>query len=310
MRDGSDALAGAGCAADAGRRPNSMRWCAPVRWCALGVSLVLIIGLAPMGASAADIYSLLVNLRAADCGLSPRGSQPWRPNALLDAAAARWARGDSLRRAVEASGYIPKAIGGLHVFLAEPSDRLHLGEPSCAVLRDTSLREAGTYRRGSDNWIVFAAGAELAAAADIAAAPDRALRRVNEARQQGHRCGSQSIPAALPVRLSAALSEVADRHARDMAAHHYFNHRDRSGRSPADRVRASGYREQLVGENIAFGPLSTDDAITGWLNSPEHCQNLMDARFKEMGIAYALSRQSPRGIYWVQLLADPVSHVR
>jgi uncharacterized protein YkwD len=310
MRDGSDALAGAGCTAGAGRRPNAMRWCALVRRCALGVLLILSIGLPSMGARAADLYSVLKNLRTADCGLSPRGALPWRSNALLDAAAARWARGESLRRAVEASGYVPKAVGGLHVFLAEPSDRLHLDEPSCAVLRDTSLREAGSYRRGSDNWIVFATGAELPPSGNIAAALDRALRRVNEARQQGHRCGSQSFPPAKPLRLSAALSEVADRYARDMAAHHYFDHRDRSGGSPADRVRASGYREQLVGENIAFGPLSTDDAITGWLNSPGHCENLMDARFKEMGIAYAQSRQSPRGIYWVQLLADPVSHTR
>ena len=277
---------------------------------ALGIGVLLVAGLRPIGASATDLHSVLKNLRTAECGISEGGAMPWRPDGRLDAAAARWARGDSLRAAVEASGYVPKAVGGLHVYLAGPSDGVHLSETSCAVLRDTSLRDAGVYGRGSENWIVFAAGTELPAAGDAAAAPARAVRRVNEARQHGHRCGGRIFPPANPVRSSAVLSGVADGHAREMAVHHYFDHRDLHGYSPADRVRASGYREQLVGENIAFGPLSMDEAIAGWLNSPRHCENIMDPRFKEMGIAYSQSRQPPRGIYWVQLFADPGPHTR
>ena len=52
-----------------------------------------------------------------------------------------------------------------------------------------------------------------------------------------------------------------------MAQHHYFEHQDRNGRTPADRVRATGYVEHRVGENIAHGALSTLDAIAGWLAS-------------------------------------------
>jgi uncharacterized protein YkwD len=47
--------------------------------------------------------------------------------------------------------------------------------------------------------------------------------------------------------------------------------------------------------------------VQGWLSSPGHCENIMDPRFAEMGIAYAPGHASKRGLYWVQLLADPLT---
>jgi uncharacterized protein YkwD len=273
-------------------------------------SLLLLTGFAPPGAAAADMHPILQRLRTADCGIAPGAADRWRPNAQLDAAAARWARGEPLRGAVEGTGYVPTALGALHVDPGDSRERLHLDAASCGVLRNRALRDAGLYRRGSEHWIVFAAGAELPSSGDLSATLELALTRVNDARRQGHRCGHRNFPPANPLRLSAALSDVAGRHAEDMAIHHYLGHLDRSGHSPAARVRASGYRERLVGENVAFGPLSTADAISGWLASPAHCENLMDPRFKEMGIGFAQRRTAPQGIYWVQLLADPESHTR
>ena len=90
-----------------------------------------------------------------------------------------------------------------------------------------------------------------------------------------------------------------------MAAHDYFEHADLAGQSPADRVRAVGYREKLVGENIAYGPQSVEEVVQGWLDSPDHCENIMDPRFAEMGIASAAGRASRRGLFWVQVLAEP-----
>jgi uncharacterized protein YkwD len=107
------------------------------------------------------------------------------------------------------------------------------------------------------------------------------------------------------VKLSGTLGSVALGHAADMAQHDYFEHQDLSGRSPADRVRAVGYPEKLVGENIAYGPKSPEEVVQGWLDSPGHCENIMDPRFAEMGIAYATGHSAKRGLYWVQLLAAP-----
>jgi uncharacterized protein YkwD len=72
-----------------------------------------------------------------------------------------------------------------------------------------------------------------------------------------------------------------------------------------NEIRARGTPEKLVGENIAYGPKSAEEVVQGWLDSPGHCGNIMDPRFAEMGIAYAAGRASKRGLYWVQLLADP-----
>ena len=69
-------------------------------------------------------------------------------------------------------------------------------------------------------------------------------------------------------------------------------------------------REKLVGENIAYGPSSPDEVVRGWLDSVGHCENIMDPRFVEMGIAYAVGHapqgNAGRGLYWVQVLADPI----
>jgi uncharacterized protein YkwD len=133
----------------------------------------------------------------------------------------------------------------------------------------------------------------------------RALQLINEIRARGARCGDRSFGPAPPVKLSGTLAGVAFGHANDMAMHNYFEHEDRTGRSPADRVRAVGYQEKLVGENIAYGPKSADEVVQGWLDSPGHCENIMDPRFAEMGIAYAPGQASRRGLFWVQLLVAP-----
>jgi len=133
----------------------------------------------------------------------------------------------------------------------------------------------------------------------------RALELINQVRARGTRCGERSFAPAPPLRLSGTLDGVAFGHAADMAQHNYFEHQDLAGHTPADRVRASGYREKLVGENIAYGPKSTEEVVQGWLDSPGHCENIMDPRFAEMGIAYATGQGVKHGLYWVQLFAAP-----
>jgi uncharacterized protein YkwD len=255
-------------------------------------------------ASAPGAPPALPRLPVADCGIET-GTAPWRADRLLDQAAQRWAFGADLSDAVARSGYTATAVSGLRFHGLDSPNPPHMDAASCRVLRDRSLKEVGAYHRADELWVVFAAPTVLPSAEPAGAMGVRALRLVNEARAQGRRCGNRSWPSANPVRLSAMLSEVARQHALDMARHHYFDHQDLSGRSPADRVRAAGYGEQRVAENIAFGMLSTEDAIAGWLESPGHCENLMEPRFKEMGIAFVPGNAEHGEAYWVQLFADP-----
>ncbi len=274
---------------------------------ALCAALVLgaMLPAADFAASASGVSPALPVLPIADCGMA-NGTAPWRADRLLDEAAQRWALGADLSDAVTHTGYAATSVSGLRFYGLDAPDRARLNASSCHVLRDRSLTDLGSFRRGDELWVVFAARAVLPNSEDTGAMALRAMNLVNEAREQGHRCGNRSWPSANPVRLSAMLSEVARRHALDMARHHYFDHQDLSGRSPAERVKAAGYREQRVAENIAYGTLSTEDAIAGWLNSPGHCENLMEPRFKEMGIAFAPSGGTHPELYWVQLFADPL----
>jgi uncharacterized protein YkwD len=133
----------------------------------------------------------------------------------------------------------------------------------------------------------------------------RALQLINNARARGARCGTETFGPAPPVILSNMLADVAYGHANDMAVNNYFEHDDLQGKTPSDRVRATGYQEKLVGENIAYGPKSVDEVVQGWLDSPGHCENIMDPRFVEMGLGYATSHDSKHALYWVQVLATP-----
>jgi uncharacterized protein YkwD len=123
---------------------------------------------------------------------------------------------------------------------------------------------------------------------------------VNAARASGRYCGRNFYPAAQPLSASAVLSRAALHHARDMARNNFFDHIALDGSVPKQRVRREGYAPRLTGENIAFGPETAEEVVDGWLSSPGHCANIMDARFRDIGVAVAFGRR--RGhIYWVQV---------
>jgi uncharacterized protein YkwD len=294
----------------------------------------------------ADALATVQMLRAGGCGGVLPIARPLSHNTLLDQAAAQWAAGTALMSAAERAGYGPQSATGLYLRGTDWAVIEQLRRSGCSTVLDRGLREMGFYQRGPETWLVFAWGygtrgyglpnappsagltrppapppASVAAPAVTAAAgsavppeanfrpqqlANRALELVNDVRSRGARCGGHAYGPAPPLVLSGTLGNVAFGHATDMAAHNYFEHEDPGGHSPADRVRAVGYKEKLVGENIAYGPKSVEEVVQGWLDSPGHCQNIMDPRFVEMGIAFANGQSlSRRGLYWVQLLAEP-----
>lgn len=77
-----------------------------------------------------------------------------------------------------------------------------------------------------------------------------------------------------------------------MVSQGYFEHTSPAGVPFIDRIAATGYthgaRSWQVGENLVWGtgPLSTPQSlVTSWMNSPPHRENLLGARFREIGIA-------------------------
>lgn len=127
---------------------------------------------------------------------------------------------------------------------------------------------------------------------------DEFLYRINKVRAVGCDCGNKFYPPAPPLIWNNDLEDAARQHALDMDQHNYFSHTSKDGRNIEDRIVMAGYqfkgfRSFAVGENIAYGQQSIAEVMDGWFKSPGHCQNLMNADFKEIGVAHT-------GLYWVQ----------
>lgn len=157
--------------------------------------------------------------------------------------------------------------------------------------------------------LLLAAAGTVAADTLVARAPaaevrQRVLDLINQARSTGRRCGTEQFPSVAPLAWAPPLETAAQSHAGDMAAREYFGHRGKDGREPRDRLRDAGYTARLSGENIAFGAESAEEVVAGWLGSPGHCANIMDARFRHTGIGFATTRSSGH-IYWAQTFGAP-----
>ena len=121
-----------------------------------------------------------------------------------------------------------------------------------------------------------------------------------------------------PLSADDLLSTVARAHSADMAARNYFDHVNTEGEHPSDRAAVAGYacRKDYgtyytdgVAENIAqnwlfssittIGPISTknymsNDEITqetvqGWMNSPGHLANILEADYDRVGTRVAIA---------------------
>ncbi len=119
------------------------------------------------------------------------------------------------------------------------------------------------------------------------------LSRINDIRAKPCNCGGRKMKAAKPLTWDDALAHSAAKHAIDMEAKNYFDHVSKNGRTIGDRADESGYDWYQVSENIAFGQRSINQVVDEWMQSPEHCANIMDPDVKNMGVA-------KKGNYWVQ----------
>ena len=116
------------------------------------------------------------------------------------------------------------------------------------------------------------------------------LADLNEYRREN------GLPA---LRLSPALSRAARQHSMEMAARGYFAHSSANG-STFDRRIARFYpmgfhRYWSVGENLLWSSPDVDatSAISMWVNSPEHKANMLNRKWREIGLSAVHSASAP-----------------
>lgn len=209
--------------------------------------------------------------------------------------------GTFLESALQDAGYAAEHAEAITVS-GPPDARAALeaiGQPYCRTLRAAEFAAIGTAHVGTEWQVVLARPVVIPPLPDWPAAGQDILALVNAARARPRTCGTQAFGPAGPLAWNPLLGRAALAHSTDMAQKHYFNHQQPDGSFPADRATAAGYRWVRVGENIASGQRSPEEAVASWLDSPGHCANIMNPAFTEMGAAYAINpRNRNRTAYW------------
>jgi uncharacterized protein YkwD len=255
-------------------------------------------------AQAQDLVQLINDYRAAPAMCNGRLS-PALPPLQVKAALStlRMASGRFLQQDLARAGYRALQVEAIGVRGASdlPGAMQLLREPYCATLRNPALPDIGVVQE-RDGWSIFLAREDIVPPLPSQADAVRAiLAATNRARATRRVCGTQAYPAAPPLASNAALDAAALAHSSEMAALRYFSHQGKDGSQVGDRAKRAGYNWHHIGENIASGMRTPEEAMAGWIASPGHCANLMNPAFTEMGSGYGKSVES--GIlFWTQVL--------
>lgn len=134
-----------------------------------------------------------------------------------------------------------------------------------------------------------------------------ALARINQLRAAGATCGARGVFApTTALAWSAPLTQAGEGHSQNMATLNYFSHTSADGRTLTDRVNATGYAWNALGENIAAGYATVNSVMDGWTASDGHCANLMNPTFTEVGLACIPgASNSSYNTYWTMDLGRP-----
>jgi hypothetical protein len=124
----------------------------------------------------------------------------------------------------------------------------------------------------------------------------------NEAR------ASAGLPA---VKLNQRLATAAQTKADDIMIRQYFSHDGPTGEKAWDFIRQAGYAYRYAGENLALHFQTAEAVNSGWLASPSHRANILNDRYKEIGIGISQGEfQGYPSAAVVQFFAAPMVEER
>jgi len=110
-------------------------------------------------------------------------------------------------------------------------------------------------------------------------------------RRRNHGCNNLSQ--------NGALNTAAQTHTRKMAKRDTLSHELPGEASLGVRVRRAGYDWTMLAENIAAGYGTPAAVVRGWMHSAGHRRNILNCRYRHIGVGYAVSdRGTP---YWTQV---------
>lgn len=117
----------------------------------------------------------------------------------------------------------------------------------------------------------------FASASEITA--ENVIKLVNESRKK------EGLPE---LRVSKTLTDIAKDKAHDMVSNHYFAHTSPQGITPWYWFGKNQYDYRYAGENLAINFKNSEDEQDAWMNSPTHRKNILNPKYKEIGVAIAV----------------------
>jgi uncharacterized protein YkwD len=107
--------------------------------------------------------------------------------------------------------------------------------------------------------------------------PHRVFIATNAQRQQ---------QGLTPFFENETLDKIAQVKVQDMFQSQYFEHESPGGILFTDLADIYGYEYLSMGENLAFGHYESEEALVqAWMDSPGHRENILHAKYQEIGIA-------------------------
>lgn len=103
-----------------------------------------------------------------------------------------------------------------------------------------------------------------------------------------------------PLTINKTVESAALVRAREIETS--FSHTRPDGTSFTSVLKEHGVSYMRAGENIAWGQKTPEIVVNGWMNSPSHRANILNASFNTIGVGHY---QNPKGVnYWTQLFTN------
>lgn len=85
------------------------------------------------------------------------------------------------------------------------------------------------------------------------------------------------------LKVNSGLNKSAKLKCLNMVKKDYWKHTAPDGTEPWTFINKAGVEYKSAGENLAYGFITNEQVISGWMNSKTHKANILDKRFRAVG---------------------------
>ena len=112
--------------------------------------------------------------------------------------------------------------------------------------------------------------------------------------------GLRAINDVPLLKYCSKASKVARAHSADMATRNFFNHTNPDGKKVGARLTAGGVDWYACAENIVAGYYDPYAISNGWYNSEGHRKNILNSKYKYLGIGFSYKQTAEYKYYGTQ----------